>query len=589
MPILLSTLKRFSRSSLQEKGGEVKKGLGLFLLGLALILGGDIFAHEIQTSSGIQVKDERFRGADGTVMSALLYIPASATLKTPAPGVLAIHGYINSRETQDGFAIAFARAGYVVLALDQTGHGYSSGVVGANGYGGPDGLAYLRKLPMVDKDNIGLEGHSMGGWAVLEAAATDPHGYKAMVLEGSATGVRIGQTLASPQGNTRFPKDLAVVYSRYDEFAPLMWGVPRAWDVPKSAKLMTLFGSDGPVVPNRIYGSTDKGDARILYTPSTTHPGDHFSRSAISDAVQWFGRSLKGGKPASDALWIWKEVGTAIAFFGAVILMLGTFSLLLRLRFFGGLVAPARAPNERRDRRWWIQLAITALLPAITFYPFMLLGMWVLPPSRLFQQSITNQVMTWALLNGALAALLSLRRSNQTARRNISWLTSIIVALLSVGVAYFAVILSDHFFTVDFRLWVIALKPMSTRQFFLFLVYLVPFILAFMGVESGVARLMVKGETTKKQYAVGLLSLVGGFFIFLIAEYVPLFVTGALLIPQEALNAIISIQFVPLLAIVAVIAVYTWRRTNSSLPGALISGLFITWYVVAGTAIQFGS
>ena len=90
---------------------------------------------------------------------------------TKAPGILAIHGYINSRETQDGFAIAFARAGYVVLALDQTGHGFSGGTVAANGYGGPDGLSYLRHLPMVDTDNIGLEGHSMGGWAVLKAAA----------------------------------------------------------------------------------------------------------------------------------------------------------------------------------------------------------------------------------------------------------------------------------------------------------------------------------------------------------------------------------------------------------------------------------
>ena len=43
---------------------------------------------------------------------------------------------------------------------------------------------------------------------------------------------------------------------------------------------------------------------------------------------------------------------------------------------------------------------------------------------------------------------------------------------------------------------------------------------------------------------------------------------------------------VPLLGIAAVIATFTWRRTGSSLPGALICGLFVTWYVVAGTATQ---
>jgi hypothetical protein len=52
------------------------------------------------------------------------------------------------------------------------------------------------------------------------------------------------------------------------------------------------------------------------------------------------------------------------------------------------------------------------------------------------------------------------------------------------------------------------------------------------------------------------------------------------------LSTIVAIQFVPLLAICAVVATFTWRRTGSSLPGALICGLFVTWYVVAGTATQ---
>jgi len=79
------------------------------------------------------------------------------------PGILAVHGYINSRETQHGFAIEFARRGYVALALDQAGHGYSDPPAFANGCGGPDGLAHLRSLDVVDKNNVGLEGHSMGG------------------------------------------------------------------------------------------------------------------------------------------------------------------------------------------------------------------------------------------------------------------------------------------------------------------------------------------------------------------------------------------------------------------------------------------
>ena len=141
------------------------KSVSRILLVALLMIGlGGLLAWSVQTDGGqIKIKDIRFVGTNGTVMSALLYVPKNATPKTPAPGVLAVHGYINTRETQDGFAIEFARRGYVVLAMDQTDHGYSDPPAFANGFGGPDGLKFLRSLDIVDKNNIGLEGHSMDG------------------------------------------------------------------------------------------------------------------------------------------------------------------------------------------------------------------------------------------------------------------------------------------------------------------------------------------------------------------------------------------------------------------------------------------
>ena len=191
-----------------------------------------LLAHLTQTSGGIKIQDVRFKGAKGNTMSALLYIPPNATAQTPAPGILAVHGYINSRETQDGFAIEFARRGYVVLALDQTGHGYSDGPAFANGFGGPDGLAYLRSLAIVDKKNIGLEGHSMGGWAILAAATAMPDDYKSMVLEGSSTGKPF-----AAEGTPSWPRNAALVFAQYEEFPDLMWGVDRARNVTQSPKL----------------------------------------------------------------------------------------------------------------------------------------------------------------------------------------------------------------------------------------------------------------------------------------------------------------------------------------------------------------
>ena len=156
----------------------------LLSISLVLIVIGSLLGWMVQTSVGnTEIKDVRWVGANGTEMSGLLYIPDGVTAENPAPGIVAIHGYINSRETQDGFAIEFARRGYVVLAADQTGHGYSDGPAFANGFGGPDALTFMRGLDIVDPDNIGLEGHSMGGWAVLIAAAVQPDAYKSIVID----------------------------------------------------------------------------------------------------------------------------------------------------------------------------------------------------------------------------------------------------------------------------------------------------------------------------------------------------------------------------------------------------------------------
>src|ERR1700745_1700327 len=303
-------------------------------IGVVLILAGGVLVWRGPTSGGIQIRDIRFTGAKGNVMSALLYIPKNATAQTPAPGILAVHGYINSRETQDGFAIEFARRGYVVLALDKTGHGYSDPPAFANGFGGPDGLAHLRSLDFVDKNNIGLEGHSMGGWTVLAAASTTPNDYKSMVLEGSSTGKPF-----AGEGSTTWPRNVALVYAQYEEFPDLMWGVERARDVTQSPKLWALFGTQGPVEPGKVYGDIALGTARVLYTPATTHPDEHISRQAIGYSLDWFAKTLQGGTPppSDDQIWLRKEIGTLVALVGFVALLLGVFDGLLDAPVFSRL------------------------------------------------------------------------------------------------------------------------------------------------------------------------------------------------------------------------------------------------------------
>lgn len=566
----------------------------LAIVGLVLIVAGGLLAHVTQTAGGIRIEDVRFKGAKGNTMSALLYIPPNATPQIPAPGILAVHGYINSRETQDGFAIEFARRGYVVLALDQTGHGYSDPPSFANGFGGPDGLAYLRSLPFVDKENIGLEGHSMGGWTALAAAAAMPNDYKSMVLEGSSTGKPF-----AAEGTASWPRNTALVFAQYEEFPDLMWGVQLARDVTKSPKLWALFGTQGAVEPGKIYGDPANGTARVLYAPAMTHPAEHISHEAIGYSLDWFAKTLKGGtpRPVNDQIWSRKEIGTLIALIGFIALVIGTFDGLLEAPMFSRLRLPAVAdgtmpPHQvASGRRWTTAFILSAFIPALTYYPAFALGGTFVTPSAFLPQGITNQILVWAIINGVITLALMRFAPKRASRAGLVG-QSVVIALASVAVGYAALWLADLAFKIDFRFWIVALKLMSAKQFLIFLIYLIPFTAFFVVALHVLHRNFSTMDAPRGAlYLTNILALTFGFIVLLVLQYGTMWLTGKLFNPVPdpgfvPLSTIVAIQFVPLLAIVAVIATFTWRRTGSSLPGALIAGLFVTWYVVAGTATQ---
>ena len=566
----------------------------LAIAGVILILAGGLLAHFTQTTGGIKIQDVRFKGVKGNTMSALLYIPANATAQTPAPGILAVHGYINSRETQDGFAIEFARRGYVVLALDQTGHGYSDPPAFANGFGGPDALAHLRGLDIVDKNNIGLEGHSMGGWTVLAAATAMPNDYKSMVLQGSSTGKPF-----AADGTASWPRNAALVFAQYEEFSTLMWGVDLARDVTKSPKLWTLFGTQGPVEPGKVYGDIAQGTARVLYTPAITHPAEHISHEAIGYSLDWFAKTLQGGtpKPADDQIWFRKEIGTLIALLGFVALLIGAFDGLLEAKMYSRLRLPEIADGTMPahvaadGRRWTVAFVLSAFIPALTYYPAFALAGTFVKPSAYLPQGITNQIMVWAVINALITLALMPFAPKRASRAGIVG-QSVVIAVATVIVGYAALWLADLLFKIDFRFWIVGLKLMSGRQFLIFLIYLVPFTAFFVIALHVLHRnFSTMGSGRGALYLTNILALTLGFIVLLFLQYGMLWLGGKLFNPLPdpgfvPLSTIVAIQFVPLLAIAAVIATFTWRRTGSSLPGALICGIFVTWYIVAGTATQ---
>ncbi len=567
----------------------------LLIVALLLVFGGGAIATLVQTDFGaVRVQDVRFAVADGRMVHAKLYRPRGATAEAPAPGVLAVHGYINANGTQSPYAIELARRGYVVLAIDQPGHGYSDPPAFAGAFGGPESLAYLRSLAFVDLDQVVLSGHSMGGWAVLIAAAVAPDAYTSIVVSGSSTG-----TFGAPEGTPTYPRNLGLVFSQYDEFSELMWGAPTGVAAAATPKMQALFGTDAPVEPERLYGDPAAGTARMLYAPAVTHPGDHITTAGIAPVIDWVQRTTDAPfeLAPSDQVWMWKEAGTGIALLGFVFALFAFAGLLLDARAFAPLANRSAPAAGLTGFGWWLGAAIAAAIPAATFFWAQNETNALLAPNRWFPQQITNGLTGWALFNGAITLVLVLLWFAFAGRKNGARLDTlglrvggffraIVFAVLVVGAGYALLALSDGLFHTDFRVWVVAVKLLSTGQFLIALVYLLPFVaffLVFGMALHGQLRPRGSGDEGADAMVANALIAVGGFLVLLGVQYVPL-LTGEPLPFGEPLLTIVAFQLLFLMPLVAMLSTYLFRRTGSVWPGAWVNGMLVTWYVIASQA-----
>lgn len=143
-------------------------------------------AYVIRTDFGkVKIKEISIVDGNGNKIAATMFIPKTATKENPAPAVAALHGSFNSRESESYLCYELARRGYVTVTFDCDGHGdsdyYKDNPMDAfflvTAEPGADfesidtaptsGMApiidYLYDLSFVDKDQIGITGHSLGG------------------------------------------------------------------------------------------------------------------------------------------------------------------------------------------------------------------------------------------------------------------------------------------------------------------------------------------------------------------------------------------------------------------------------------------
>ena len=290
---------------------------------------------------------------NGKVVSGILFKPGDATADNPLPAVVLTHGYLNNREMQLQNAIELARRGFVVLTVDREGHGNyensgeQSALMATSGL--YDSVKYLYNMDYVDKDKIGISGHSMGGMTTAMTLLQD------MQLGLVSAGlIQAWSTFMGAGADV----DVGMLKAQDDEFFFTTnegedGTISREYLSTQAAK--TFIGNtelEGDVVSGAIYvngqavettgGQETEGAFRVVYEISGVHPQNHCSVEGANAVVNFFYNAFgtpNGYEYISEGNQVWwvKEAFSLIGMIGFFALIFPLVSLLLTTPVFRSL------------------------------------------------------------------------------------------------------------------------------------------------------------------------------------------------------------------------------------------------------------
>jgi pimeloyl-ACP methyl ester carboxylesterase len=544
-----------------------------------MIAGVGMAAYTQNGHGTVTVTEVDFQAADGSNIHATLQRPIYATSTTPLPGVVVIHGIMQSKEWLMAFGIELARRGFVVLTIDANGHGNSDPGTGS----GTAALHYIASLDFVDSSQIGLIGHSMGG-SISWSAISDSGVYvRALVLVGA------GFISSAPY----IPNTLIAVGS-FDSLS----------SYPSNfTKLDPYFNVTG-VVPNTTYGNFTDNTARRAIFPATNHLFETIDPTIVSESVDWMRFSLKGG--VEDAHWIdsthqifsaWL-IGGFLGLLGALLTLFPIVVMLLSLPIFSDLrkVQPQEATESTGSIL--IYGAIYGAIGIVTFFPFLIVGSLLQSLIR-FPASNGIPVMAWMIGSGLIAAgVLSIilkRRSNLhlslrellrtgSERATPTFLKTLLLTVIVFAWLYGLTLLVDLGLVLDLRCFLPGLNDLTLLQATFVPLYFVGF-LVYTIVEGAWFTSIMLPKSSGSWMRVQLEWSVTAVFIkcfpylILIAfEFVGGLILGAPVLPSMiGFSWLFFYAFTPWFAVCAVITMFGYHVTGSRWLGAMIDAILCAW------------
>lgn len=591
------------------------------------------------------VKTETIKGK---VVSGILFKPKAASADNPLPAVVLTHGYLNNREMQLQNAIELARRGFVVLTVDREGHGNyensgsTSALIATNGL--YDSVKYVYNLDYVDKDKIGISGHSMGGMTTSAVLAQDVQ-----------LGLVSAGLIQSYDDFYGAGEDVSVGFlkSQDDEFFYTTnengGTLSREWLTTTEAKKYIGNASlEGDVVNGGIYingvladiadGTAADSAFRVIYEIDGIHPQVHYSVEGAEAVTNFFYTAFgvpNGFEYISEGNQTWwvKEMFSLIGLIAFFALIFPMVSLLLRVPFFrtlkgkqvatedGTLVwvdnaLPEAKPLKgiQKNLTYWLGAIGIALFSGFTINSICTeYGDKWFPNTQLYPQDTTNWVAMWAVcvalfsvavilffwfVNGAINKIRYKEQGSSytenpfaSARLQSGFgglVKTFVLALTVVGLLLALLFLNWAIWKVDFRIWTFAVKVFD-------LGVLLPTIVrysVFFGIFFIVSAIFNENYRAKNlpEWASILINVffnIFGVLLVVAIQYGTFTTTGEMWQPEMALGYIVLFPMIPILAIATVISRRMTAKTGNIWLGAFINTMLFTLITCTNTAASF--
>lgn len=593
---------------------------------LIICLISSVGAWFVQSEGGsIKYHDVTMVTDSGHELDALLLIPKNATPDTPAPAIVASHGWYNNREMQDLNYVEYARRGYVVISISMYGHGDSEVIKNGtwwndenNGNGLYDAVKYLTRLPFVDASRIGVTGHSNGGLASRESMLQDYDGLIAagLIVSNDSVYYDADNKFANPFGS----RDIGIVACQYDEFfhrvrkADGSRTPPRDYMKQVTAQSFLHYGKDPAGLETRqaetYYHQTINGkDAiRVIFNPAITHPWAHFSKHVVAVSVDFFNQAL--GAPIqldnNNQTWQWKAFFNALGVVGFFMFVIYCALSLVETSYFRSLkatekVEPLPAPAGK-GKAWYWGSFIVCMIFAIIMYPALYAWCNAHRPS-FFNQSPTWYIGMWTLLCGLFTLIVmcvSYKMNGKNTGLDLEergviisggqlWKT--IVLSLTVVVASFALVfISDYFFLTDYRLWCFAtIRAFAPHHYAVIVRYLVMWLVYYivLSIATNGFNFVNIGKDGWGSTAIQMFFVFIGPEIMIGVQYITFGVTGLMWTEHSGFGGSITgiwlYPIVLILPLAAFICSKIYRKTKNPYIGGIIMGIIACVISVTNT------